>query len=103
MKVALGLCLFAACVFSLRERNDAAASPHTPASDEEVLEHLPTGSSDPRARELAQLRRRLGASPNDMPLAVEVARRNIEESRARSDPRYLGYAQAALGPWWSLP
>lgn len=24
-------------------------------------------------------------------------------SRARSDPRYLGYAQAALGTWWDSP
>jgi tetratricopeptide (TPR) repeat protein len=103
LAIALGLCLFAALVFSLRERNDAAASPHTPGSDQEILERLPSGSSDPRARELTQLRQRLASSPNDTPLAVEVARRNIEESRARSDPRYLGYAQAALAPWWSLP
>jgi tetratricopeptide (TPR) repeat protein len=87
----------------LRTRDDAAARPHTPASDQVVLEHLSTGSSDPRARELDQLRRRLASAPDDLALALEVARRNIEEGRARSDPRYLGYAQAALAPWWTLP
>jgi tetratricopeptide (TPR) repeat protein len=99
---ALGIALVAATVFFFRTRADASARPHTPASDEEVLEHLSTGSRDPRARELAQLRRRLADSPADLALALELARRNIEESRARSDPRYLGYAQAALTPWWSL-
>ncbi len=94
--------LAAAVVYSLRTRDDAAAKPHVPASDAVVLEHLPSGTSDPGVRELAELRRRLAASPNDLPLAVELARRNIGESRARSDPRYLGYAQAALAPWWTL-
>ncbi len=61
------------------------------------------GSTDPRSRELASLRKSLGATPNALPLAVEVARRDIQESRSRSDPRYLGYAQAALSPWWAEP
>lgn len=99
----LGIALFIATAFFFRTRADAGASARTPASDQEVLEHLAAGTRDPRARELAQLRRRLVDSPADLPLATEVARRNIEESRARSDPRYLGYAEAALTPWWSLP
>jgi Tfp pilus assembly protein PilF len=101
--VTLGLLALAATVFALRTRSDAASIPHTPTSDQEVLERLPTGSADPRARELARLRKRLAASPDDLALAIEVARRNIQEGRARSDPRYLGYAQAALAPWWPLP
>jgi tetratricopeptide (TPR) repeat protein len=101
--IAVGVCALATGVFLLRSRDDASARPHTPTSDQEILEHLPTGSTDPRARQLADLRRRLGASPDDMSLAIEVAKRNIEESRSRSDPRYLGYAQAALSPWWTLP
>jgi tetratricopeptide (TPR) repeat protein len=100
--LAVGFVVFAATVLALRTRSDAS-TPRTPTSDQEVLERLPTGSSDPRARELAQLRARLAASPDDLALAVEVARRNIQESRARSDPRYLGYAQAALAPWWTQP
>jgi tetratricopeptide (TPR) repeat protein len=100
--LAVGFGVFAATVFLLRTRDDAAAHPRTPTSDQEILEHLPRGSLDPRARELADWRRRLASNPNDLATAVEVARRNIEESRSRSDPRYLGYAQAALGPWWGL-
>jgi Tfp pilus assembly protein PilF len=59
--------------------------------------------ADPRARELALLRRRLDADPQNLGLAVELAQLDIEESRARADPRYLGRAQAALAPWWNEP
>ena len=27
----------------------------------------------------------------------------IRASRVEGDPRFLGYAQAALGPWWTQP
>jgi Tfp pilus assembly protein PilF len=99
----VGFLAFATVVYLLRTRGDAAARPRTPTSDQEVLEHLPSGSTDPRARELAKLRQSLAATPNDLGLAVEIARRNIQESRSRSDPRFLGYAQAALAPWWDQP
>jgi Tfp pilus assembly protein PilF len=31
---------------------------------------------------------------------VRLARLQVEEGRRRGDPRFLGYAEAALGPWW---
>jgi tetratricopeptide (TPR) repeat protein len=34
---------------------------------------------------------------------LALARTYIEKSRAESDPRYLGFAQATLNPWWNLP
>lgn len=47
------------------------------------------------------MRRELARDPHNLELAVRVARLHIERARADADPRYLGYAQAALAPWWS--
>src|SRR6185503_20195154 len=68
------------------------AAPFVPADPKEVLETLPVASADPFSRELRQLR---------LALARRAARRYIERARADADPRYLGYAQAALAPWWN--
>lgn len=77
----------------------ASAAPRLPASGAEVLEELPW-RADPQQRELRALRARLQEAPRDLARAVEVARRYIEVGRREADPRYYGYAQAALGPWW---
>lgn len=89
-----------AALWALPRRTANADAPYVPRDDGEIVEVLPPGSTDPRSRELAALRRRLESSPRDVALAVRVARLDIEESRARSDPRSLGHAQAALAPWW---
>lgn len=62
----------------------AAAAPYTPAEDAEVLERLPVRRSDPVMAELRTLR---GAA---------LARRYFELAMAEGDPRYVGYAEAAL-------
>ena len=49
------------------------------------------------------MQQRLSTNPNNLPLALELAQMDIEETRKTGDPRYLGYAQAALAPWWDLP
>ena len=77
------------------------AKPYVPASDNEILERLPYRAGDPAQRELRRLNDALRAVPNDVPLACDVARRHIEQGRATSDPRFYGYAQAALAPWWN--
>lgn len=73
--------------------------PFTPADDGQILERLPStpqsGSSGLRQLS-AQLRRR----PGDLQLATDLARRYIELGRRQADPRYDGYAQAALQQWW---
>ncbi len=90
--------LFAcACVLAT-----AGAAPHIPASGTQVLERLPGGLA-PARRELQGLRAALAAKPGDLTLATTLAQRYIEQSRRDGDPRYLGYAQAALAPWWSQP
>ena len=81
----------------------AAAAPFIPQSDQQVLERLPFAASDPVMRELRALSDRLKRQPDNLPLALGLARRYLELGRVTGDPRYAGYAQAALAPWWELP
>ena len=80
---------------------DAVADSFIPKSGSQVLETLPS-RDDPVQRELQQLRSALAANPNDLRAAVPLAQRYVEIWRDGGDPRYLSYAQAALGPWWKL-
>ena len=81
----------------------ATAAPYLPKSDAQVLEKLPFKPNDPVAREMAQLRGELQRNPRDLDVAVTLARRYYGLVAEEGDPRYLGYAQAALGPWWDMP
>jgi len=80
----------------------AVAAPRLPTSDAEVLERLPARAEDPRRREMSDLRRALAADPQNLTLALRLTRRYYAEVAAEGDPRYIGYAQAALAPWWGL-
>jgi predicted Zn-dependent protease len=75
------------------------AAPHIPADGSQVVERLPS-RADPVQRELLRLRAELSRRPGDLGLATTLARRYIEQARIEGDPRYLGYAEAALAPWW---
>lgn len=79
------------------------AAPYVPGSDDEVLEHLPFRPDDPAAREISELRRQLAADPNNVRIALQLARSYFAQAGGQSDPRFAGYAQAALRPWWDLP
>src|SRR5215467_1106152 len=80
----------------------ASAAPFVPQSDGQFLERLPFAPSDPVLRRLRALNDQLTRAPNDLPLAVMVAQGYSELGRVTGDPRYAGYAQAALAPWWSF-
>jgi thioredoxin-like negative regulator of GroEL len=80
----------------------AEAAPFVPTDDAQVLERLPFKATDPGMSELMLLRAQLAQQPESLPLAVELARRYLELGRVSGDPRYAGYAQAALAPWWAL-
>lgn len=80
----------------------ACAAPYVPSDDAQVLERLPTAGNQ-SLRELRRLHADLARNPGDLALAIRVATRDIETARAESDPRYNGYAEAALGPWIELP
>jgi Tfp pilus assembly protein PilF len=88
--------------FALAVTGAACAAPYVPASGSQVVEHLPS-RADPVQRELARMRAELARAPGDMGRATALARRYIEQARIEGDPRYLGYAQAALAPWYALP
>jgi Tfp pilus assembly protein PilF len=77
------------------------AAPYIPASGDQVIELLPR-RADTAQRELRRLRDRLSTQPDNLALATDLARRYIALGRDSSDPRYLGYAQAVLAPWWRL-
>jgi tetratricopeptide (TPR) repeat protein len=82
---------------------DAVAAPFIPQSDQQVLETLTARAAEPRMRDLRDLRRALSDDPRNLDVAVRLARRYHEEAAAEGDPRYVGYAQAALAPWWGQP
>lgn len=79
------------------------AAPFVPSTDTQVLESLPTRASDPRSQKLQALRQAWRAQPQSLGTAVPLARAYFEAVAAEGDPRYIGYAQAALAPWWALP
>lgn len=79
------------------------AAPRVPLADNEVLERLPVRPNDPAMREIKDMRGALASDPRNLDLAVRLARRYFSQALAQGDPRYVGYAQAALKPWWDLP
>lgn len=95
--------LFSTCMLAILTINLAYAAPYAPTSDLQVLERLPFKPGDPVAREMAQMRGELQRNPRNQDVAVRLARRYYEMVAEEGDPRYLGYAQAALAPWWDLP
>ncbi|MBV8133523.1 MAG: hypothetical protein JO282_13580 [Alphaproteobacteria bacterium] len=80
----------------------AVAAPFVPESDSQVLERLPFAPNDPVLSRLRALNNQLTRSPDNLPLALLVAQGYLEVGRVTGDPRYAGYAQAALAPWWDF-
>lgn len=91
------------CLTLLSCAGTVAAAPYVPAADSQVLERLPFRPNDPTAREIAALRAQLQRDPRNLNAAVQLATSYYKLVAAEGDPRFLGYAQAALAPWWQLP
>lgn len=89
--------LIAGCLLLFASLSSLAA-PFTPSSDADVVERLPAAATDPSVRRLDSLRKQLAASPKDVALRLEIARRYFDLAMAQGDPRYVGYATAAIGP-----
>lgn len=68
-----------------------------------MLERLPSRADDPRMRGISELRSKLARAPGDPVLAVSLAKAYYGQAAAEGDPRFIGYAQAALAPWWGEP
>lgn len=90
----LGFALAAASVVA-----SATAAPHIPRDDSVVLERLPIRPGDPAAAELRRLRTAAAAAPSDPAAAARLAQKYFDLAMAEGDPRYVGYAEAALGAW----
>ena len=93
------LLLFSALLFYI---SSVFSAPFIPKSDAEVLEHLPFKASDPTTREFRRLRDELSQNPRNLDKAIALAQRYFKLALADGDPRYIGYAQAALAPWWEM-
>lgn len=78
----------------------AGATPHLPVDPAQVLERLPARPTDPATSGLRDLRRQLAADPRRLDLSADLAGRYFRLAVREGDPRYIGYAQAALAPWW---
>lgn len=77
----------------------AIDEPYFPTADSEILETLPTSFLTSR-NELAAARKRLAENPDNQPLAAAVAEQLIAAGNQESDPRFYGYARAAINRWW---
>jgi hypothetical protein len=77
----------------------AQAAPYVPQSDDQVLERLPFKAATAEGRELRRLRRALADEPQNLERALALARRYFDVASAEGDPRYVGYAEAAIRPW----
>jgi Flp pilus assembly protein TadD len=89
-----------ACLVLFMIANSVFSKPYIPASDRDILERLPYKSSDASQREIRTMSQALRETPDNAELAAGLARRHIEQGRATSDPRFFGYARAALSYWW---
>lgn len=89
------------CCIVLALATAASAAPFTPRDDAQVLERVPQRANNPRARELQALRAAVQREPGNADAAAALAQRWIDDALAEGDPRYVGYAQAALAPWWN--
>ena len=79
-----------------------SAAPYRPSDDATVLVTVPPAAASTQTA-FRNAQNALAVNPNDLNLALEVARVAIRDGRASADPRRYGQAQAALAPWWSLP
>lgn len=79
----------------------AFAEPYIPASDDDVLETLPRGLVADQSIVTA-LRQRLDEQPKDAASAAILAKQYLQLGNSTGDPRYWGYAQSVLQPWWEL-
>lgn len=91
--------LFIASIFYMAATS-IFAQPYIPSNDAIVLEHLPSATA---LKSLAPLRRQLADKPQDLDTALKLAKQFIDLGRTQADPRFLGYAEAALGPWLKSP
>jgi Tfp pilus assembly protein PilF len=75
----------------------ARSTPYVPTDGTKVVETL---KKDAHQRELQVMRKMVADNPGNIYTVSDLTQRYIAEARNTGDPRYLGYAQATLAPWW---
>ena len=95
--IAVLLCIYFMLISS------AQAAPFKPLNDADIVERLPGRASDPAIKRVDSLRKQLAARPDDIDLRVDIARRYFDMAMAQGDPRYVGYASAAIAPLAKTP
>lgn len=88
-------CLTMACL--LATAAPLRAELYVPTSDDTVVETVKGGA----VRRQLQSPWRQAEGPDKDRQALAYARAAIDQARREGDPRWLGAAQAALGPWWA--
>jgi tetratricopeptide (TPR) repeat protein len=78
------------------------AEPTIPTDDALVLQRV-MPSSDPRLKAIRELSAELSLHPGDPARSLDLATRQLKLGVAESDPRFVGYAQGTLTPWWQTP
>ena len=77
------------------------AKPYIPEHESEVLQQLPkVFFQAANIDEIKQLKAILSYQADNWPAASELAHHYIDLAHEQADPRYMGYAQAVLKPWW---
>lgn len=92
-------CVIALICASALVAQSAGAAPVVPASDDQVVEHLPARLIGVR-RLIAEEKSNEARNPSR---AAARARALLDDARDRGDPRYAGYALAAIAPWKNDP
>jgi Tfp pilus assembly protein PilF len=77
----------------------AAAAPFIPGDDNLVLQRI-LPSADPRLQAIREGTAALAQHPGDPDLSLDLAARQLSIGIAEADPRFVGYAQGTLAPWW---
>lgn len=97
----VGLAFVVVLVVVFRQPRPSGDVVFVPTKGDQVLERLPAFSEGKRTKDLRRMREALASDPKNLSLAIRTAQAAIELGRARSDPRYLGQAEAALLPFWA--
>jgi hypothetical protein len=79
----------------------ASAEPYVPTDPAQVLQVV-IPNADPRVAAIRQMSASLAAHPGDETLSLALASRQLSLGVAESDPRFVGYAQGTLAPWWRM-
>ena len=99
--VVMGIALLAAAgawLGSNRVDRGGDGPPTSIPTSDEVIEQLPPQAAASKRDLRAQ--RRLSAGGSDVDARVGLAQRHLQRARIEGDPREIGLAQSALGPWW---